>query len=202
MREVVAYTIRSRAENQSSRLGRSVEWGAKKPWVSRAPSTAASTKLSPLSKPQEGLEQTFADGYTHSQPAAPPPPQETMPKGTMYGDNPYGIGNSSVPSDVPPGTSKVLGPLPPQHPGALPADAAPSDGAGAAKSPARARAGDVARDVPFRRRTTFLTTLCPGDRLSDLDWNRPALWLPGSAKWPEEAIALLVEQYAPGIVLL
>lgn len=55
--------------------------------------------MSPLSEPQEGPEQTFADGYTHGQPAAHPLPQGSIPAGTVYGNYPHGMGNSAT---VPP----------------------------------------------------------------------------------------------------
>lgn len=142
-----------------------MEWGAKKPCVPRAPSSATSTKMSPLSEPQEGLEQTFTDGYTQGQPVSQPPPQVSMPAGTVYGDNPYGLGNSVT--------------LPPEQPSATP-PAAPErkvvkkvvrrrKGASRAASPAPTQTGSVAVEALPGRGTPIGRPPHRGERVDTVE---------------------------------
>ncbi len=82
LKDLVSNAISSSGEN-SNKMGRSTEWGSKKPWKKSAPSVGESTKFSAVPEQEEGREQNFEDENAEEaklEQPEPEAPKETKPK--------------------------------------------------------------------------------------------------------------------------
>lgn len=61
IRDVLEYTVTQRSAQNSSKLGKPVEWGGKSKWNRGTPSVGTSSKMSIVSSSEGGVAQKFAD---------------------------------------------------------------------------------------------------------------------------------------------
>jgi hypothetical protein len=79
LKDIVANAISVNSEN-SNKIGRSTEWGSKKPWKKSVPSVGESTRFSTVPEQEDGMEQKFEDDDESIEPERSAPPSMEKPK--------------------------------------------------------------------------------------------------------------------------